>query len=159
MSVDSMHSLIIFLHATAATLAFGAGCLAIFSPTYMANQRIFGVYWWSLVAMVILLAGAIVVYWSEYSDIERIIFPGLLGLALFMLFRGWGAGLVLQTQQKDWKLGYIEHIGFTLISLFEGFIIVSGLNSGFPVWLVGIVAVIGLLLGRWLIGVSQRRIA
>ena len=47
--------------------------------------------------------------------------------------------------------------GFTLISLFEGFIIVSGLNSGLPGWLVALVAIIGVLLGRWSIGVAQQR--
>ena len=45
-----------------------------------------------------------------------------------------------------------------LISLFEGFIIVSGLNSGLPGWLVAILAILGVLLGRWLIRFAQRRI-
>ena len=109
--------------------------------------------------MALLLAGAIYVYWREYSDVEQVIFPGLLGLSLFMLFRAWGAGVVFATQQKNWKLGYLEHIGFTLISLFEGFVIVGGLDIGLPGWLVAIVAVLGLFAGRWLIGYVKRRVA
>ena len=109
--------------------------------------------------MALLLAGAVAVYWSNYSDVERIVFPGLLGLALFMLFRAWGAGVVFATQQKNWKLGYVEHIGFTLISLFEGFIIVGGLDLGIPGWLVAIVAVLGLFAGRGLIGSAKQRVA
>ena len=159
MDIQSTHYVLIILHATAATFAFFAGCLLIFSPTFLSNERLFNLYLGSLVAMILLLAGAIFVYWTEYSDFERIIFPGLLGLGLLMLFRGWGAGLVLRTQQTNWKLGYIEHIGFTLISLFEGFIIVSGLNSGIPGWLVGVIAILGVLAGRWSIGVAQRRVA
>jgi hypothetical protein len=159
MDIQSAHTTLIILHATAATLAFFAGCLLIFSPAYLLNQQLFNLYQWTLIAMLLLLAGAILVYWKEYSDVERIIFPGLLGLALFMLFRAWGAGLVLATQQDNWKLGYVEHIGFTLISLFEGFIIVGGLDLGIPVWLVAIVAILGLLAGRWLIGMAKQRIA
>src|SRR6266498_2908369 len=156
MDIQSTHYTLILLHATAATLAFFAGCLLVFSPASLSNQRVFNLYLWSLIAMVLLLAGAILIYWREYSSVERIIFPGLLGLALFMLFRAWGAGLVFATQQNHWKLGYVEHIGFTLISLFEGFIIVGGIDLGLPVWLVAAVATAGLLAGRWLIGLAKQ---
>lgn len=159
MDSSSLHSILINLHAITATVSFLAGSLLIFSPAYSTNQKLFSLYLWTLVGMVILLAGGILVYWEEYTGVERIVFPGLLGLALFMLFRGWGAGLVLRAQQNDWKLGYIEHIGFTLISLFEGFIIVSGLNSGLPGWLVAIAAVLGLFAGRWIIAFAKRRSA
>jgi hypothetical protein len=155
----SLHNILIILHTITATICFFAGCLLILSPAYASNQNLFSLYLWTLIGMTVLLAGAIFVFWEEYSDTERIVFPGLLGLALFMVFRGWGASLVLQTQQKDWKLGYVEHIGFTLISLFEGFVIVSGLNSGLPGWLVAIVAVLGLLAGRWILGSAKRRTA
>jgi hypothetical protein len=159
MDNPSMHNTLILLHAATATLAFFAGCALILSPRYMLNRQVFNLYLWSLLAMALLLAAAVVVYWEEYSDVERIIFPGLLGLALFILFRAWGAGLVLATQQENWKLGYVEHIGFTLVSLLEGFIIVSGLNSGFAGWLVAVIAILGLLAGRWLIGFAKRRVA
>jgi hypothetical protein len=159
MDAASLHNTLILAHATTATLAFLAGGLLILSAKYFSSRWLFQVYLWSLIAMTFLLAGAIFVYWSEYSDVERVIFPGLLGLALFMLFRAWGAGLVSATQPKNWKLGFVEHVGFTLISLFEGFIIVSGLNAGVPGWLVGVIAVLGLFAGRWIIGSAKRRAA
>jgi hypothetical protein len=159
MDTPSMHNTLILLHAATATLAFIAGCLLIFSPRYFSSRSLFYLYLWSLIAMALLLAGAIYVYWREYSDVEQVIFPGLLGLSLFMLFRAWGAGVVFATQQKNWKLGYLEHIGFTLISLFEGFVIVGGLDIGLPGWLVAMVAVLGLFAGRWLIGYVKRRVA
>jgi hypothetical protein len=157
MDSSSIHSVLIILHATAATLAFFAGVFLIVSQVYATNQTLFRVYFWTLIGMTILLASAIIAYWDEYNSVERIVFPALLGLSLFMVFRGWGAGLVLATRQENWELGYIEHIGFTLISLFEGFIIVSGLNAGFPWWLVVLVAVLGLLIGRWSIAQSKKR--
>jgi hypothetical protein len=158
MDIQLIHNTLIILHAAMATLAFFAGCLLIFSTAYLSNRRLFNLYLWTLIAMILLLAGAIVVYWREYSDVERILFPGLLGLALFMLFRAWGAGLVFATQESNWKLGYVEHIGFTLISLFEGFIIVGGLDVGVPGWLVAAIAIAGLLAGRWFVGLAKQRV-
>jgi len=157
MDTTSTHNTLILLHAVAATLAFCAGSLLIFSAKYLSSHWLFQTYLWSLIAMTLLLASAIFVYWNGYSGNERVIFPGLLGLAFFMVFRAWGAGLVSATQPKNWKLGYVEHIGFTLTSLFEGFIIVSGLNAGVPGWLVGVIAVLGLLAGRWIIGSAKGR--
>lgn len=151
------HSGLIVLHAITATVSFVAGCLLLWSPKYMLNRTVFNLYLWPLIAMVLLLAGAVFVGWENYSDVERIVFPGLLGLGFFMLFRAWGAGLVLATQQKNWKLGFVEHVGFTLISLFEGFIIVGGLDAGLPGWLVALIAFMGLFAGRWIIGAAKRK--
>ncbi len=159
MDAQTIHDTIIMLHAASSTLAFFAGCLLIFSPNFLSNGRLFAIYKWALIGMVFLLAGAILVYWTQYSSIERIVFPGLLMLAIYMLYRAWSASHLLGTQSSDWKKDYIEHIGFTLIALFEGFIIVSGLNSGFPGWLVALVAVMGVLIGRWLISFDQQRVA
>jgi hypothetical protein len=157
MNIQSIHNVLIILHAGAATISFFAGGLLVLVPAYTSNRGLFSFYWWLLIGMVILLLGAIVVYWTEYTSIERIIFPGLLILAFYMLFRARSANHLLRIQPNDWKRNYIEHIGFTLISLFEGFIIVSGLNSGVPGWLVALLAILGLLAGRWLISFAQRR--
>jgi len=95
----------------------------------------------------------------EYSGAERIVFPGLLGLAIYMLYRARKASLLFAAQRNGWKHDYIEHIGFTLISLFEGFVIVGGLNSGLPGWLVALLAIAGVLAGRMVLGFAQRRAA
>lgn len=158
MDVQSLHNVLIMLHAATAVLSFFAGCFLILSLRQVSNQQLFSLYLWSLVGMVILLIGAMLVYWNEYSDTERIVFPILLGLGMFMLYRAYNASRLLKAQQNDWKLGYVEHIGFTLISLFEGFVIVTVLNAGGPGWLVALLAILGVLLGRWVIGVAQRKI-
>jgi len=158
MNVQSLHNVLIFLHASAATISFFAGSFLILSLKNTSTRRWFGLYWWSLVGMVILLAGAILVGWTEYSNTERIIFPALFGLGIYMLYRARSANRLLTTQQNGWKQGHIEHIGFTLISLFEGFIIVGGLNSGISGWLVAVLAVLGIFGGRWMIGFAQQKI-
>jgi hypothetical protein len=158
MDVHSLHNVLIILHAAAATISFFSGCLLIFFREYTSNQRLFSLYWWSLVGMVVFLAGAILVYWTEYSNAEHIIFPGLFGLGIYMLYRARSANYLLETQQNNWKGSYIEHIGFTLISLFEGFIIVSGLNSGISGWMVAVAAILGVFIGRWVIHLAQQRV-
>jgi uncharacterized membrane protein YfcA len=156
MDINSIHNVLIILHASAAIISFFAGCLLIFSSAYRSNQGLFSLYWWSLIGMVILLMSAILVYWTEYSNIEHIIFPGLLVLAFYMLYRARNANHLIKAQQNDWKQGYIKHIGFTLISLFEGFIIVGGLDIGVPGWLIALLAILGVFVGNWVIGLAQR---
>jgi hypothetical protein len=158
MNVQSLHTVLIVLHAATAAISFFAGCLLLFSPTYISNHRVFGLYWWSLIGMVVLLIGAMLVYWNEYSDTERIVFPVLLGLGMFMLYRAQNASNLLKARQNDWELGYIEHIGFTLISLFEGFVIVTVLNAGGSGWLVTLLAILGVFAGRFMIGFAQRKV-
>jgi len=159
MDVHSFHNVLIILHATSATISFFAGCFLIFSLKYASNQRLFNLYWGFLIAMVAFLVCAIFVYWTEYSSAERIIFPGLVGLGIYMLYRARSAHRLLKTQESGWKHGYIEHIGFTLISLFEGFIIVGGLNSGVPGWLVALAGILGVVVGRWVMHLAQQRVA
>jgi hypothetical protein len=158
MDVHVIHNVLIALHAASATLSFIAGCWLIFFPRQLSNGQLLALYWWTLVASIVLLAAAILSYLTEYSSIERIVFPALFVLGIYMLYRAQSARRRLQTQPTGWKHDAIEHIGFTLISLFEGFIIVSGLNSGLPGWLVALIAILGVLLGRWLIGTAQRRV-
>ena len=78
MNVQSLHNVLIILHAAAAAISFFAGCFLILSLRQVSNQRLFSLYWWSLIGMVVLLISAMLVYWNEYSGIERIVFPVLL---------------------------------------------------------------------------------
>jgi hypothetical protein len=75
MDTQSLRNILIILHAISATICFFTGCFLILSPKRAADQPWFNVYWWTLVGMVILLAGAILVSWINYSGVERIIFP------------------------------------------------------------------------------------
>ena len=80
----------------------------------------------TLIAMVVFLAGAILAHVGQLEALQRGIFAGLFVLSLYMLFRGTRGRTVLRMQHDGWWPIYVDHIGFTLISLFEGFIIVSG---------------------------------
>jgi len=43
---------------------------------------------------------------------------------------------------------YVEDVGFTLIALFDGFVIVGSIDLGAPGWLVIALGVVGVLIGR-----------
>lgn len=157
MDARSLHNLLITLHAASGVVGFLAGGWLVFSPRQASNRLLFDLYAGALVSMVLFLAGAMLVYWNQYSATERILFSGLLVLGLYMLYRARGAHRVLATQPGNWRYAYLEHIGFTLISLLEGFIFITAINAGSPWWLVALLALLGFFLGRWALGLAQRR--
>jgi hypothetical protein len=159
MDIFQLHNIFIILHAASGTISFFAGAVLLFWSKYIFNRRVFALYLWSLVGLVVFLALAMLTFWTQYSNSERIIFTGLLGLSLYMLYRARSASRLLKAQKNDWKHDYVDHIGFTLISLFEGFIIVTIINLGGSVWLVALFAIVGVFVGRWAIGLAQKRIS
>ena len=146
--VSSPHSLLISIHAIAASLCFLAGSIVLYSRKYRFDRELVRFYLWSLGGMVIFLAMAMLTEWTVYSSTEQAVFTGLLGLAIYMFYRGFSARAMLKTRADGWSKAFVRHVGFTLISLFEGFIIVGALNAQAPVWLVGAIAVVGIVVGR-----------
>lgn len=157
MDAQSIRGVLVSLHGAAGVIAFFAGGVLIFSRRYATDRRLFGLYWWSLIGLTTFLAGAMVAYWAHYTPASRVTFVGLFVLSLYMLYRAHRARGLLRSLPEGWQGPYIEHIGFTLISLLEGFVIVAVLNAGGAWWLVALVAVAGIYLGRRVIGAAQRR--
>ncbi len=98
--------------------------------------------------MLLLMAGAIAVHWADLDPTTRLIFLGLGALGLYMIWRAAHAGTRLRRQDQNWQPGYIDDIGFTLIALFDGFVIVAAIDLGAPVWLVVLIAVAGVVGGH-----------
>lgn len=149
--VNSPHDLLISIHAIAAGLCFIAGGIVLYSRKYRFDRGLFRFYLWSLGGMVVFLAMAMLTEWTVYSSTEQTVFTGLLGLAIYMFYRGFSARAMLTTRADGWNKASARHVGFTLISLFEGFVIVGALNAQAPVWLVGTIAVVGIVAGRRMI--------
>jgi uncharacterized membrane protein len=53
----------------------------------------------------------------------------------------------LRDQRPGWRLSFVSHIGFVLISLFDGFCIVLAIDLLMPAWVVITVAVLGVAVG------------
>ena len=137
-----MYVLLIVLHTLAGLLAFSFGCAVIRPPEDTRGVR-FRIYLGSLVALVVFLVAAIGSHWPDLATMPRVIYIALTGLGLFMVWRAWRARTAPVQDER-----YVEHVGFTLIALFDGFVIVSAIDLDAPVWLVFVIAVAGVLVGR-----------
>ncbi|MDF2460774.1 MAG: hypothetical protein K0S68_177 [Candidatus Saccharibacteria bacterium] len=113
-------------------------------------------WWWvyilSLVFLVLYMVTAIISHWGDLNDIERIAFPALGLLGWYMLFRAWQAFMEWYVPFDGWQYRLLGHVGFNLISLIEGFIIVAAIDLHAPDWLVVIVAVLGIVGGSIFVG-------
>jgi hypothetical protein len=144
-----VHTAMIVLHAAAGVAAFVAGCLVLRPPDAGPRaQRLFQAYLVSLGSMVVFLLGAMAAHWRELGTTEQVVYGGLLLLGLFMVWRALAAGSLLRRRGDGWRLPYMEHVGFTLIALWDGFVIVLAIDLGAPGWLVAALAVLGVVAGN-----------
>jgi hypothetical protein len=109
--------------------------------------RFFRVYLGALVTMMLFMVSAIAVAWPGLGRSERLVYTGLAVLGAYMLVRAVRARGLLSRRGPGWLPRYLDDIGFTLISLFDGFVIVSAIDLGAPGWLVAVVAVAGVVVG------------
>ena len=107
--------------------------------------------------MLLFLIVAVATDWSQLDTLKRAIFAGLLLLGAYTGFRAWLAARKLNTSLNP--PGYVADIGFTLIALFDGFVIVTAFDLGAPIWLVVIVGALGIILGVTGIHQLKRRAA
>jgi hypothetical protein len=151
-----LHTVLIVLHATAALVCFAAGALSL--GLGASTSWRFRLYFWSLAAMLLFMAAAIAAHWTDLDPTARLIFLGLGILGLYMLWRAAHAGIRLRHQDQGWQPRYIDDIGFTLIALFDGFVIVSAIDLGAPTWLVVLIAVAGVVGGQLTMGRVKARL-
>jgi hypothetical protein len=63
-------------------------------------------------------------------------------------WRGWRAARVLAQRRGQWRTTYRDDVGFTLVALFDGLVLVSAIDLGAPAWLVIAIGALGIALGR-----------
>ncbi len=146
MTDRTLHSLLIDVHAAAGVAAFALGFIVL-RPHSTLLPRTFRAYLGTLWMMVSFLIVAVVVDWGSIGMARRVLYGGLSTLALYVGRRGWQAHGERVEGAPD-QSQYIEDVGFTLIALFDGFVIVGALDLGAPVWLVVTVGALGIFLGR-----------
>jgi hypothetical protein len=136
-----LHTMLVVLHAAAALVCLRPACC----PSRTARQPPgASAYFWSLPGMLLFLAAAIAAHWGDLDTTTRLIFLGLGALGLYLAWRAAQAGTRLRRQGHNWRPRYIDDIGFTLIALFDGFVIVAAIDLGAPAWLVVLVAIAGI---------------
>src|SRR6266508_3789698 len=151
-----IHNTLIVIHAAGGVISFIIGVLILAGGRVnLRNLSMF--FLGTLTFMLIFLILVVVTNWLELDNLQRAIFGGLNILGLYMVWRAFQAYQLLSIQPEEWQLKYTGHIGFNLISLFEGFVIVSAIDLGTPGWLVGLMAVLGVLLGNWVVHMASSR--
>ncbi|MGH3319248.1 MAG: hypothetical protein ACRDN9_03540 [Streptosporangiaceae bacterium] len=130
-----LHTTLIALHALSGVIAFLTGCLAVQRRSY------FRVYFWSLASLVLSLAAAIAVSWTGLGTPMRALFVAFVALGGYMVWRAVQARRILLTSLAHPTSRYLDHLGFTLVALFDGFAVIAVFDLGAPGWLAAVVGV------------------
>lgn len=146
------HTIFIALHAAAGAIAFVAGAVAL------RRGALFQIYLWSLAGMGLFLVPAIALEWSRLDTPSRVLFSALAVLAAVMLWRAVMASGVLPAPGTPPSASYVNHVGFTLIALFDAFIVVTVLNLGASGWLVAAVGIAVGVAGHFALVATRTRL-
>ncbi|MGH3099213.1 MAG: hypothetical protein ACRDMV_24785 [Streptosporangiales bacterium] len=133
--ITMLHVWLIGLHALAGVAAFAAGCVAL------RRRSWFAVYLWSLVLLVAFLAADVAATWGGLGVALRALFVAFLGLGAYMVWRALRARALLATGEGPRSPSYLGHVGFTLVGLFDGFVVIGVLDLGAPGWLCAVFGV------------------
>jgi hypothetical protein len=142
-----LRDLAIGVHATAASLAFAAGAVLLITGRRAGRSRGFVVYYLSLVLMLVGLCVAIGLDWSHLHTGTRLVYLALAVVAAFMMGRAELARRLRRERSLAARRAFFGHVGFTLIALFDGLVIVAANRLGIPVGLIvagaAVIAAIG----------------
>ena len=141
-----LHAMFIYAHAACGAAAFVFGLVGL-RPRAKGVPTMFRPYLGALWLMVVFLIVVVGIDWMNLGPIDRSVYGALTLLALYTGWRGWRALRNLQSRATGWKGNYIDDVGFTLIALFDGFVIISALDLGAPTWLIAIIGILGILVG------------
>src|SRR5215471_19002289 len=150
-----LHTLSIVRHALSATGAFLVGIVLLFQSNTLRQRQLARAVVALLMLMEVFLVIAIISHLNSLPAITQIIFLALAVLGLYMIWRAVQAVSVLQAQ-PDNQGAVIDHIGFILISLFDGFAIVTATDLQAPGWLTAVVALGAVVLGISAINVRKK---
>lgn len=145
--MTALHIALILIHASAATVAFVLGFLLCARVPDAARSARFEVYAICVWTAVLTLITVVLVDWGRLDAVRHIAFSVLGALGVYLVWRTERARRQLRSRQQGWQLRFVGHVGFVLISLFDGFCIVLAIDLRMPGWVVASVAVLGVVVG------------
>lgn len=119
------HTVLIALHAISGTIALLVGCLA------HRARAMFRIYFWSLVATIAFLGAAVAAEWPRLDALSRGLFGAFAVLGLVMVWLAFDARRLPAPSPR-----YVDRVGFTVVALFDAFVVITVLNAGASVALV-----------------------
>jgi hypothetical protein len=153
-----LHWFAILAHALCATAAFFVSVVLIFQRDALVQLRLARSSAVLLVLMEAFLVMAIISHLASLTVVRQIVFPGLAVLLLYVIWRALQAVRVLGEKPED-QGAVLGHVGFVLISLFDGFAIVSALDLHARAWLVAVIAAGAIAIGISLITMRRKALA
>ena len=150
-----LHTLAIVVHVLSATGAFVVGVAFLFQRETLRQRQLAGAFVSLLVLLEVFLVIAILSHVTSLPTITQLIFGGLALLGVYMIWRAVQAMLVLREHPGN-PGAVIDHIGFNLIALFDGFAIISAIDLHAPGWLVAVIAVGAVALGNYAINLRKK---
>jgi len=136
------HDTFITLHAGSGVVAFGAGCAALRRRQWLVAYVV------ALVGLVLFLSVVVAIDWWGLNTTARALYCALLALGVYMLGRAVRARRLASDRGARASVRYLDHIGFTLVALFDGFAIVAAVDLGAPGWLVAVIGAAGAGVGH-----------
>lgn len=80
-------------------------------------------------------------------------------LGLVLLWRADQGRRIRPSGSAGPSASYVAHVGFTLVALFDAFIVILVLNAGAPGWLVAAAGVLIAVAGHFVLGAVRERLA
>ena len=152
------HVVLIVVHASAAVIAFGFACALLARPPERPTAVRLIAYLVAIAIAVIALATVVAVDFARLPLVKAIAFSALVVLAVVLLARSILAVRAVALRPARWMHRFVGHIGFVLISLFDGFCIVFTIDLKLPPYVVAASAVLGVVVGVLAIRGATRRI-
>jgi hypothetical protein len=150
-----LHTLAIAVHAFSATGAFVVGVVFLFQRETLRQRQLGVAFVVFLVLLEVFLVIAILSHVTSLPTITQLIFGGLALLGVYMIWRALQA-VSVPREPHGHPGAAIDHIGFNLIALFDGFAIISAIDLQAPGWLVAVIAVGAVALGNYAINVRKK---
>lgn len=151
-----MWHVMVVLHSLAGVAAFTVGVAALQPERLRRHPWLLPLLLWLLVALIVFMVGAMAAHWNELPGAAQLAFSGLAGLGLYMLRRAFAA---TTAGGGPAAARSVDDIGFILIALFDGFIIVTALDLGAPPWVVAPVAALAVVIGHRAVARTKRNAA
>lgn len=146
----------IVLHAAAGVAAFAVGCAALHPARLRRNRWLPALLVWLLAGLVLFMVGAMAAHWDDLEPAARIAFGALTVLGLYMLARARRARAAARHLSSRNQDRYIDDIGFVLVALLNGFVIVTALDLGAPPVAVAPLGVVAVITGHRMIAHAKR---
>lgn len=154
LSPDPMlHDGLIAAHALSGVIAFALGVALALRRSRRPAETI--AYALALTAMALFVTGAVILDWPSLAPAAQGVFTALLALAAYTVWRGWRARNKFTSRRREHSA--VDDIGFTLITLFVGFVVILVNDLGGSAWLMAVLGVLAILVGRLGVGLIRVR--